>query len=202
MTATVAPSPWPSAGPSAAPRAWMFCHEVRIDGPAGARTLLRWVMKRNCSITPQQLLAVYACLCVVSLSISLFFLIQGAPFVMAFAGVELLLVGLALLVYARHAGDRETITLAGVDVAVEQQIGRRARHASFQAEWLAVEPVHGQGSLVMLSGQGQSMLVGRFLRPELRAAFAHELRRALRRAHAQAAETEQHPNRIESELSR
>jgi uncharacterized membrane protein len=162
----------------------MFCQEVRIDGPTGVRTLLRWVMKRNCSITPQQLLAVYGCLCAVSLAISLFFLLQGAPFVMAFAGVELLLVGVALLVYARHAGDRETITLAGANVAVEQQIGRRARHASFQAEWLAVEPAQGQGSLVMLSGQGQSMLVGRFLRPELRAAFAHELRLALRRAQA------------------
>lgn len=162
----------------------MFCHEVRIDGPTGARTLLRWVMKRNCSISPRQLLAVYGCLCVVSLSISLFFLLQGAPFVMAFAGVELALVGVALLVYARHAGDRETITLAGADVAVEQQIGRRARHATFQAEWLAVEPAQGQGSLVMLSGQGQSMLIGRFLRPELRASFAHELRHALRRARA------------------
>jgi uncharacterized membrane protein len=139
-------------------------------------------MKRNCSLAPRQLLAVFGCLCAVSLAISLFFLAQGAPFVMAFAGVELALVGLALLVYARHAGDRETITLAGGDVSVEQQIGRRARHAQFRAEWLAVEPAHGQGSLVMLSGQGQSMLVGRFLRPERRAAFAQELRRALRRA--------------------
>ena len=196
MTATLAPSAWPSAGSAAAHRAWMFCQEVRIDGPTGVRTLLRWAMKRNCSITPQQLLAVYACLCVVSLSISLFFLLQGAPFVMAFAGVELLLVGLALLVYARHAGDHETITLAGVDVAVEQQIGRRARHATFQAEWLAVEPAQGQGSLVMLSGQGQSMLVGRFLRPELRAAFAQELRRALRRA--QSVESDALPNRFEN----
>jgi len=182
MTATLAPSAWPAASTPASQRAWMFCHEVRIEGPTGARTLLRWVMKRNCSISPRQLLAVYGGLCAVSLLISLFFLVQGAPFVMAFAGIELLLVGVAMLVYSRHAGDRETITLAGADVAVEQQLGRRARHATFQAEWLAVEPAQGQGSLVMLSGQGKSMLVGRFLRPELRATFAQELRHALRRA--------------------
>ena len=48
----------------------------------------------------------------------------------------------------------------------------------------------------MLSGQGQSMLVGRFLRPELRAAFAQELRRALRRA--QSVESDALPNRIEN----
>jgi uncharacterized membrane protein len=191
MTATFASSPWPTSHQPSSPRPWRFGHEVQIDGPNGVRTLLRWVMKRNCSISPRQLMGVYGSLCTVSLAISLFFLWQGAPFVIAFAGVELLLVGLALLVYARHAGDRETITLAGADVAVEQQIGRRARHASFQAEWLAVEPAQGQGSLVMLSGQGQSMLVGRFLRPELRAAFAQELRRALRRAQAQAQTQEQ-----------
>ena len=186
MTATFAPRSWPTPNLPMPGRAWLFGEEVDIEGPGGLHTVLRWVMKRNCSITPRQLMAVYFSLCAVSLSISLFFLWQGAPFVMAFASVELLLVGLALLIYARHAGDRETIVLAGAEVVVEQHIGRRAARADFHAEWLAVEPAMGQGSLVMLSGQGQTLLVGRFLRPELRAAFAQELRRALRRAHPQA----------------
>jgi uncharacterized membrane protein len=56
----------------------------------------------------------------------------------------------------------------------------------FSAEWLNVEPAAGQGSLVQLSGRGQHVRVGRFLRPELRGAFARELRLALRRAPAQA----------------
>jgi uncharacterized membrane protein len=51
----------------------------------------------------------------------------------------------------------------------------------FAADWLTVEPAAGQGSLVEISGRGQSVRVGRFLRPELRGALARELRFALRR---------------------
>jgi uncharacterized membrane protein len=44
-----------------------------------------------------------------------------------------------------------------------------------------VEPEHGDGSLIELSGQGQRIVVGRFVRPELRRQLADELRWALRR---------------------
>jgi uncharacterized membrane protein len=49
-----------------------------------------------------------------------------------------------------------------------------------------VEPAHGDGSLVELTGQGQHVRVGRYLRPELRNALARELRLALRRECARA----------------
>jgi uncharacterized membrane protein len=179
MTATFAPSPWPAPtkSPSAAVR--RFGHEVVLEG--GARAL-RWVLQRNCSITPRQLVSVYLSLCALAATISAGFWWQGARLVSAFAGVELLLVGLALLVYARHAGDRDVLTLSGRRLAVEQRRGQRMQRADFHAEWTAVEPAAGQGSLVALSGRGQVVRVGRFLRPEFRNAFAQELRGALRRA--------------------
>jgi len=43
-----------------------------------------------------------------------------------------------------------------------------------------VEPVHGEGSLVEITGQGRRIRVGRYLRPELRMALARELRQAVR----------------------
>ena len=103
----------------------------------------------------------------------------------AFAGTELLLVGAVLLVYARHAADREVLTLSGRALAVEQTCGGHTARTDFRADRLTVEPAAGQGSLVELSGHGQTARVGRFLRPEQRAAFAQELRRALRRASLQ-----------------
>lgn len=191
MTATFAPSPWPAPADLSARRPWRFGREVQLDGPDGLRPGLQWLMKRNCSIAPRQLLAVYAGLCVVSLLIASGFALLGAPYVLAFAGLELLVLGLALVLHGRHAGDRETVTLQDGAVEVELLHGRLVAHADFRAEWLAVEPAAGQGSLIELSGQGQRVRVGRYLRPEVRAAFAQELRQALQRV--RLGPTEPHP---------
>jgi uncharacterized membrane protein len=182
MTASLATPSWTPAAGAAPVSGWRFGREVWVDAASGRRPALQWVLKRNCSITPRQLGAVYLSLCLLALAISAGFWWQGARVVTAFASVELLCVGIALLVYARHAGDGEVLTLAGRSLAVEHNHGGQVAHADFQAEWLAVEPVAGQGSLIELSSRGQSMRVGRFLRPEVRAAFAQELRRALRRS--------------------
>ena len=192
MTATFATSPWPA--PPAPPRGspWLFGREVELGGVAGAPRALQWLLSRNCSITPRQLGGVYLALCAVSLLIGVLFFVRGAAFILAFTGLELLAVGLALLVYARHAADRETLTLVGRSLQVEQCFGSRVARTDFAADWLTVEPAAGQGSLVELSGRGQCVRVGRFLRPELRSAFARELRLALRRAPADGATPHKH----------
>ena len=175
MTATVAPSPWPA--PSAAHRAvWRFGRVLEGSSTAG----MQWVMRRNCSITPRQLVAVYLSLCVVSLGISVAFWIVGAPAVLAFAGLELLMLGAAFALYARHATDCETITLAGRELAIEHRYGQGVERASFRAEWVRVEPASDDGSLVEVSGEGRNTRVGRYVRPEWRAQLAQELRLALR----------------------
>jgi len=180
MTATFAPQPWPL--PPGTPRGvpWLFGREVVLAGQPGAPRALQWLLRRNCSFTPWQLGSVYLSLCVVSLLIGGFFYLQGAPWVLAFTALELALVGTALVIYGRHAGDHETLTLVGRSLQVQQCWGSRIERTDFTADWLSVEPAAGQGSLVELSGRGRSIRVGRLLRPELRAAFARELRQALR----------------------
>lgn len=139
-----------------------------------------WRLQRNCSVTPAQLGWMYASLCVVSLSIGMWFWVQGARMVLGFAWLELTAVGLAFLVYARHATDGERIFLDGSSLVVElESAGRRVR-AEFNREWVRVEPRASDGSLIELSGQGRSVRVGRFVRPELRPLLAREIRTALR----------------------
>jgi uncharacterized membrane protein len=93
----------------------------------------------------------------------------------------------ALLVYARHAADHETITLKNSTLAVEHHCGNRVERSEFRADWLRVEPAQGQGSLLELSGAGRKTVVGRYLRPEWRQMLARELRQALRVQTAPAA---------------
>lgn len=178
MSVTLAPSPWPAPPPSRRDGGWRFCRES--TSPAGWRFDLR----RNVSMSPRQLVGAYALLCCVSLVVAAGFWSQGVTAVGLFTGLELLAVGVALLVVARHAGDREIITLSDHDVAVEQRFGQGVAHISFRAEWLRVEPAADDGSLVELSGEGRSVRVGRHVRPELRVELAQELRRALRLARA------------------
>ena len=189
MSVTYVPGPWPEPHAAFAPGPWVFGREVMlggVPGAPGAHQALQWLQKRNCSLTPRQLGLFYLSLSAVSLLIGVFFFLQGAPVVLVFTGLELLAVGVALAIFARHAGDRETLTLVGRSLQVEQCVGPHVQRTEFPADWLHVEPARGQGSLVQLSGRGQQVRVGRFLRPELRGAFARELRLALRRLPPQA----------------
>jgi uncharacterized membrane protein len=143
---------------------------------------IQWHLRRNCSVTPAQLGWLYLSLCVLSLGIGVFFWMQGATLVLAFAGLEIALVGLAFLAYARHATDGEWISLQGTSLVVEKESAGRRERAEFARQWVRVEPKSGDCSLIELSGQGRSVEVGRFVRPELRQVLAREIRRALRSA--------------------
>lgn len=125
-------------------------------------------------------MGLYASLCVVSLGIATFFWVQGATLVMPFAWAELITVGTAFVMYARHARDGEKILLQGGQLVVELESAGRTRREEFSREWVRVEPRSGDGSLIEVSGQGRSIWVGRHLRPELRPALAREIRFAVR----------------------
>ena len=152
-----------------------------IEAGAGEHSV-QWLLKRNCSTTPRQMMGFYASLSGVSLLIGVFFWLQGATLVMPFAWLEIVAVGLALLVYTRHAADSERIHLEPGRLTVEHVSGRHIERAEFAPAWVRIEPQHDDRSLIELSGQGQHIAVGRFVRPELRRQLAEELRWALRRS--------------------
>ena len=149
-----------------------------VLGADGASLL--WSLRRNCAISPAQLGTVYAALCAVCLVIGTYFFWHGTAVVAAFAVLELLAVGAAMLVFARHATDGENLVLTAGSLLVEQRIGPHTERFLLSTDWLKVEPSAGQGSLVQISDRKVTLRVGRHLRPELRGAFAHELRQAIR----------------------
>ncbi|MFI5444501.1 DUF2244 domain-containing protein [Polaromonas sp. UC242_47] len=141
---------------------------------------VQWLLKRHRSVTPAQLGWVYVSLCVVSLGMAGFFWSRGATLVFPLAWVEIVAVGVALVVYVRHAGDGERIVLQGRQLVVELESAGRTRRAEFKREWVRIEPKDGDGSLIEVSGQGRTVRVGRHVPPELRPALAREIRFALR----------------------
>jgi uncharacterized membrane protein len=142
----------------------------------------QWFLRRNCSVTPRQLVLIYLSLCVVSLAIGGLFWFKGATLVLPIAWIELVAVGVAFLVYARHASDGETIRLSDGQLVVEQENGGKLRRSEFRREWVRVEPGAADSSLIALSGHGRTVHIGRFVRPELRPVLAREIRMALRGA--------------------
>ena len=173
MTAFISPAPGLHASP---PRQ---LHFGSVSGVGDGS--VQWLLKRNCSLAPGQLLAFYLSLCVISLAVAVAFWTQGAVLVMPFAGLEMLSVGAALLLYARHAADSELIRLRPGRLTVRRISGPRVEQVEFAPAWVRVEPETGDRSLIELSGQGRRISVGRFVRPELRRQLADELRWALRR---------------------
>ncbi|HQX60309.1 MAG TPA: DUF2244 domain-containing protein [Burkholderiaceae bacterium] len=140
----------------------------------------QWFLRRNCSVTPRQLAWIYLSLCAVSLGLGVMFWFLGATLVLPIAWLELMLVGAAFLVYARHATDGETIRLDDGQLVIEQESAGRLSRCEFRREWVRVEPGAADNSLIALSGQGRTVRVGRFVRPELRPQLAREIRMALR----------------------
>jgi len=152
-------------------------HRPVRDAGAGQT---HWFLSRNCSASPRQLGGMFVSLCVVSLAIGTFFWLQGARLVMPFVGLELLALGAAFVAHARHAADGERIFLQDNRLVVERETAGRLERAEFRREWVRIEPKTGDRSLILVSGQGRSVEVGRFVRPELRPWLAREIRKALR----------------------
>jgi uncharacterized membrane protein len=139
-----------------------------------------WFLRRNCSVTPRQLGAMFLSLCVLSLAVSLFFWFRGATLVLPFAAIELAAVGTAFVVYARHATDRESICLVQGCLVVEQELAGQLHRCEFGRHGVQVGLARYGERLVELRGDAGVVRVGRFLRPDLRPVLARELRLALR----------------------
>ncbi len=139
-----------------------------------------WMLSRNCALTPRQVGAFYLSLVVASVGIATMFLIRGAWMVLPFSLIEMVALGAALLVYARHAVDCERVSL-GSDALVIESIDGDKRHVTRvdrHAARVMVESRRARG-VVLVVARGERIAVGRFVCERERKRFARELRHAL-----------------------
>ena len=123
-------------------------------------------MRRNCALTPKQLLKFYIVLVCLSVTVGAGFLIAGVWVIPIFTVIELCAVTLGFLIYCRHALDSETIEIDGKRLSVKKFIGYKERVYEFNTQWAKIElPVEGS-KIFHISQSHQRVELGQFLRPE------------------------------------
>lgn len=153
-------------------------HKAVAEGPG--TTAREWRLRRNCSLAPRQVLRVYAALSTVCLGIGTLCWWHGATLVLPFAWLEVMVLGVALVVYARHAADSESLRLECGVLCVQRECAGRVERYEFRLDRVRIDPGHDDRSLIELSGQGSRVRIGRLVRPEVRRQLVHELRQEMR----------------------
>ena len=143
-----------------------------------------WLMRRNCSFSPKQVGMFYLSMVGFSSVITAYFWWIGAWMVLPFAVIELSVLGIALLIYARHARDYEKITLDQTQIIIELHRGSKKTLTSWNAPWVRVKDPESlydrKKDLVILESGGQTISIGQFILAEKRHDLAKEIRQALR----------------------
>ena len=139
----------------------------------------KWIAKKNCSISPKQLLKAYLALCSASFLVALYFMVYGAWVIMLFAVLEMLAVGCAFVYFGRHAGDKESVVLGDEGLVVELVEAERVHQFRLDPRRTRIEIPALRHRLIALEANGDRIEVGRFLTERKRHQFAKELRSGL-----------------------
>jgi len=135
-----------------------------------------WLSRPNCALRPGQLAAVFGVVAMLSLLVAGGFAWLGAWMVLPFACLEVLALGVAFAIHARHVLDYERIVLGPSGLEVETSVGATLNRQRFGAVWLRVHYAGHRRELIELASAGKTIEVGRFIPEAQRPEFAAELR--------------------------
>jgi len=139
----------------------------------------RWQMRRNCALTPKQLLQFYLVLVCLSLIVATGFLLAGIWMIPIFTTLELTAVTIGFLIYCRHALDCETIEIEGKRLLVKKFIGYRETLFEFNSQWAKIELPIEDAKTFHISQSGLRVELGQFIRHEQQLALIRQVRALL-----------------------
>ncbi len=125
-----------------------------------------WRMRRNCALTPSQLLKFYLALVCLSITVATGFLLAGIKIILIFTAIELTAVTTGFLVYCRHALDFEEIEISGTRLVVRKFIAYKETIVEFNTRWARLSQPQEHEKVFSISQTGQSVEIGQFLRRE------------------------------------
>ena len=135
-----------------------------------------WQMRRNCALTPKQLLKFYIALVCLSLIVATGFLLAGVWVIPIFTALELSAVTIGFLIYCRHALDCETIEIEGKRLIVKKFIGYKETLYEFNTQWVKIEQPLESSKTFHLSQSSLRVELGQFIRREQQMALISSVR--------------------------
>ncbi|MEY3777295.1 MAG: hypothetical protein RIR83_1337 [Pseudomonadota bacterium] len=129
-------------------------------------SMRRWQMRRNCALTPKQLLQFYIALVCLSLTVATGFLLAGIWVIPIFTALELSAVTIGFLIYCRHALDCETIEIDGNRLIVKKFISYKEAIYEFNTQWVKIELPLEDSKVFLISQSNLRVEIGQFIRQE------------------------------------
>jgi uncharacterized membrane protein len=146
------------------------------------RLFFERVLLPHRSLPPRGFRIMMGLLALISLGVSIGFVMVGAWPICGFFGLDVALLYFAFRLSYRSARQKEVLRLAGDDFTVERVdiYGERARWR-FQPFWLRVvlEEHADQSNRLLVASHGRSLVIGEFLGAPVRRELAASLRAAL-----------------------
>jgi uncharacterized membrane protein len=139
----------------------------------------RWQMRRNCALTPRQLLQFYIALVCLSLIVATGFWLAGVWVIPIFTAIELTAVTIGFLIYCRHALDSESIEIDGKRLLVKKFIGYKDTLYEFNTQWAKIEPPIEGSKTFHISQSHLRVELGQFIRHEQQIALIAQVRACL-----------------------
>ncbi|CAM3620080.1 DUF2244 domain-containing protein [Polynucleobacter brandtiae] len=135
-----------------------------------------WRMRRNCALSPRQLLQFYLVLVCLSLTVGIGFFLVGVKMILVFTAIEITAVTVGFLIYCRHALDFEEIEISGTRLIVKKFIAYKETCFEFNTQWARVIPPLEHQKVFYIEQSEQRVELGQFLRPEPLRMLISELR--------------------------
>jgi uncharacterized membrane protein len=135
-----------------------------------------WLLRRNCSLSPQQMGMAYALMCLFSFAVATGFVMIGMWQILLFTVLEMTAVAAAFLHFARHATDYEHIVLANGQLLVEKVSAGKMSVTQLELYFLRLQMPAHPSDLIHLESKGIAVDIGRFATDPRRRALAQELR--------------------------
>jgi len=145
--------------------------------------VIRFVIRPNRAMPWRDLLRFYLGMVFVSFSIAIGFAWYGAWMVLPFAGLEMLVLGVALYVVARRSTRYQVITIYNDRLEFADCGSRGVKSQTLKRAWIQVvlEPaaINGHMSRLVLRSHGKETEVAEYLTEIERTNLAHDLRHAV-----------------------